>query len=212
VARLIVLLSGQISSRKSTLCKNLAVRFDTKTLSTREIIAGTVKRGNLSRLELQELGERLDKRTNHTWVRDALAKMIQQYNDAEICVVDAVRTAKQIAAIRQAYGRQVVHIHLFAPADILARRFAKKPGQGLARYHEVIQNRTERAVDDLKFLADVVIDTSRCTDNDVVVRAASHLGLYGREYSRSVDVLVGGEYGSEGKGHVVSYLAKELIS
>lgn len=209
MARLIVLLSGRISSRKSTLCRNLALRFDLRTLSTREVIERNVKRENLSRLELQLSGERLDKRTNHCWVRDALAEMIQRHNDAEICVVDAVRTATQIASIRQAYGRQVVHIHLYAPVETLARRFARKPGQGLTRYHQVIQNKTEQAVDELKLLADVVIDTSRCTDNDVVVRAASHLGLYGREYSRSVDVLVGGEYGSEGKGHVVSYLAKE---
>src|SRR5205823_11180674 len=38
---------------------------------------------------------------------------------------------------------------------------------------------------------------------------ASRLGFYGRGAERLVDVLVGGEYGSEGKGHVSSYLARE---
>src|SRR5262249_7496585 len=42
-----------------------------------------------------------------------------------------------------------------------------------------------------------------------LVRAASYLGLYGREYLRLVDVFVGGQYGSEGKGDTVSYLARE---
>lgn len=62
---------------------------------------------------------------------------------------------------------------------------------------------------DLGAVADVVIKTDRCTRDDVVVRAACHLGLYGREYSRLVDVLIGGEYGSEGKGHIASHLARE---
>jgi adenylosuccinate synthase len=43
----------------------------------------------------------------------------------------------------------------------------------------------------------------------IVVRVASHLGWYGREYLRLVDVLVGGQYGSEGKGQVASYLSHE---
>ena len=42
-----------------------------------------------------------------------------------------------------------------------------------------------------------------------MVKVASHLGLYGRHYERLVDVIVGGQYGSEGKGHIASYLAKE---
>jgi adenylosuccinate synthase len=43
----------------------------------------------------------------------------------------------------------------------------------------------------------------------VVVRVAARLGLYGRSYDRLVDVLVGGEYGSEGKGQIAAYLARE---
>jgi adenylosuccinate synthase len=68
---------------------------------------------------------------------------------------------------------------------------------------------TEAQVDDLADIADVRIDSQRSTENDVLVRTASHLGLYGRSYARLVDVLVGGQWGSEGKGHIVSYLAPE---
>ncbi len=42
-----------------------------------------------------------------------------------------------------------------------------------------------------------------------MVRAAARLGLYGKSIDRLVDVLIGGEYGSEGKGHVASYLSPE---
>src|SRR6185369_43174 len=38
---------------------------------------------------------------------------------------------------------------------------------------------------------------------------ASQLGLYGRELDQLVDVVVGGQFGSEGKGHICSYLAPE---
>jgi len=55
----------------------------------------------------------------------------------------------------------------------------------------------------------VVIDTRACTPADVLVRAATHLGLYTREYGRLVDVIVGGQFGSEGKGHIASYLARD---
>jgi adenylosuccinate synthase len=79
----------------------------------------------------------------------------------------------------------------------------------LLSYEEVRQNVTERNVGRLAADADVVIDTQRCREEDVLVRAASHLGFYGRSYERLVDVLIGGAYGSEGKGQIVSYLARE---
>ena len=64
-------------------------------------------------------------------------------------------------------------------------------------------------MESLRKIADIVIDTHRCTAIDVLIRATSHLGLFGRGYTPAVDVLVGGQWGSEGKGHVASYLAQE---
>ena len=57
--------------------------------------------------------------------------------------------------------------------------------------------------------ADIVIDTNRCTKEDVLTRAAAYLGLHDQECCRLVDVIVGGQYGSEGKGHIASYLSRE---
>jgi adenylosuccinate synthase len=50
---------------------------------------------------------------------------------------------------------------------------------------------------------------SSCTEADVEVRTAAHLGLSGRAGSALVDVVVGGQYGSEGKGNVAFYLARD---
>jgi adenylosuccinate synthase len=81
--------------------------------------------------------------------------------------------------------------------------------QELSSFTEVIKNPTEAAVNDLEQSADVVVDTHACTPDDVLVKTATHLGLFAREYARLVDVIVGGQYGSEGKGHIASYLSRE---
>jgi hypothetical protein len=72
-----------------------------------------------------------------------------------------------------------------------------------------LKNKTERLVGKLQAAADIVINAARCTEEDVVIPAASHPGFYGRDYKRVVDVFIGGQYGSEGKGQIISYLAKE---
>ena len=57
--------------------------------------------------------------------------------------------------------------------------------------------------------ADVRINTGRSDGRDTLVRVAGRLGLYSPPHVRCVDVLVGGQYGSEGKGHVAAYLARD---
>ncbi len=43
----------------------------------------------------------------------------------------------------------------------------------------------------------------------VLVRATALLDLYPRNAERLVDVLIGGQYGSEGKGNIVGHIAAE---
>jgi adenylosuccinate synthase len=166
------------------------------------------------RRALQEFGEQLDAQTTGRWVRDALSARINEYLSSEaspIFIVDAVRILPQIKAIREAYGFSVLHIHLTAPEEELARRYCSRTSdlKELPSYEEVKRNPTEAGVRQLEKTADVVIDTNACTPRDVLVRAATHLGLFAREYGRLVDVVVGGQYGSEGKGHIASFLARE---
>jgi adenylosuccinate synthase len=58
-------------------------------------------------------------------------------------------------------------------------------------------------------MADVVVDTDRCGTEDLLVRAAAQLGLLDCEHAACVDVVIGGEYGSEGKGNIAFHLAPE---
>jgi adenylosuccinate synthase len=144
-------------------------------------------------------------------VADALAREIARLAESAVVVVDSVRIKSQIEAIRDAFGARVVHVHLTAPSAVLKRRYLTRSGpvKELRSYAAVQENETENRVEDLAQPADIVIDTQRNTPEDIFVRVASHLRLYGRGVEKLVDVLVGGEYGSEGKGHVASFLARE---
>ena len=144
-------------------------------------------------------------------VRDALARLEGDLPEDAVLLVDAVRIPEQIDAIRKSYGARVAHVHVTAPPEVLAERYETRTGgvKELASYEEVRQDPTEQRVRDLEPKADVLIDTDRCTEDDVFVRAASHLGLYGKGIERLVDVLVGGQFGSEGKGNIAAYLSSE---
>ena len=211
----IVLLSGSVSSGKTTLSEKLRNEFGFDVLKTKELIKQLAQKKLKRELEadrraMQLFGERLDKETDGQWVLEALTRLVR--SPSQRMIVDSVRILKQIRAIRQAYGFAVVHIHLTAPEDVLGSRYLRRKGTGfreLKSYSHVERNPTEARVGKLRDAADVVIDTARCTPTDVLVRAATHLGLYSRNYASVVDLIVGGQFGSEGKGHISSYLSRE---
>jgi len=214
MAKQIVLLSGRIGTGKSTLSSELERRFGTTTIKTNALIAK--RAGNIvaERRAMQHYGDKLDKSTKGTWLVEDLARELARLPEDAVVVVDSVRILRQIEAIRRAYDPRVVHIHLDADIDVLSSRYEDRKRAGgklheLSSYAELSNNKTEARVGDLEEAADVVIKTDRSTPADVVVRAAAHLGLFGGESQRLVDVLVGGQYGSEGKGHICSHIASE---
>lgn len=200
---------------KSTLAAELERRYNITRLKTRDLIKRLRPGVRDERKALQRAGDQLDRITDGEWISFELHRFLPSLSSGHIVLVDSVRIPKQVAAIRRAFGPRVIHIHLTAPDDVLEERYRKR-AEGrtsgmveLPSYAEVRQNATERRIGRLAAEADVVIDTQRCRSEDVLVRAASHLGFYGRSYERLVDVLIGGAYGSEGKGQIVSYLARE---
>ncbi len=210
MAKQIILLSGPVASGKSSLAEALRSRHRCLLLKTHELIREHTK-ADAERRSLQLGGDQLDKKTNGRWVAEAIANQMQQLASDAIVVVDAVRKQNQIDAIRLAFGNRVTHVHLDAPDSTLTERYRTRPGKfaELAAYADVRKNQTEQSVRKLASDADIVIDTDRCSRDDVLVRVASQLGFYGRSPERLVDVLVGGQYGSEGKGHIASYLAPD---
>jgi adenylosuccinate synthase len=219
--RQIVLVSGPVGAGKTTLCEQLvssfgAIHFKSRHYLLRRVDPGADPANPTPRNILQALGNKLDKKTKGAWIVDGIREILPTAGGNQLVLVDAVRIEAQIAGVRSAYGDHVVHIHLTAPVTELGQRYASRSRHSsrtnigeLKSYDDVRRDTTESRIDELATHADIVIDTALNTREDVLVRAASHLGLYGREYLRLCDVLVGGQYGSEGKGQVAAYLARE---
>lgn len=214
----IVVLSGPVGAGKSTLGRGLADRFDVTYVRTQELMYDAAARAGEAlpneRRALQEYGERLDRDTADQWVADGVSALVTRggASSSALIVVDAVRTVGQIEALRAAFPSLVTHIHVDAPRSVLSDRYANRADSGIAEldsYDAVAMNRTEANVTSLQDDADVAIDTNRSSEADVLTRAAAALGMWSSRAERLVDVFVGGQYGSEGKGNIAYHLAHE---
>lgn len=209
----VILLSGPISCGKTTLAERLASKFNIKIFRSRDVLRIKLKEYlSKNRRELQLAGERLDKRTKGVWVRDALQKWLQDNPSVNEVIVDSVRIMSQIEHIRESYGARVIHVHLTAPLAELEKRYRSRKNldqEGSLTYAKARDDPTEQQIEKLSKVADVVIDTKRCLPEDVLVRVVSHLNIRSGKGRGYVDVLVGGQYGSEGKGQIAAYLAPE---
>ena len=166
-----------------------------------------------ARRALQEYGDRLDRETDGAWVAEAVSARVAELERLpDLLIVDSVRRLSQITALRAAFPR-VDHIHVSAPEPELDERYRSRGDSSglveLSSYAEVAQNETESEVPRLAEDADVAIDTRHCDLGDVEIRAAAALRLLPSRNGRLVDVIVGGQYGSEGKGNIAYYLAPE---
>jgi adenylosuccinate synthase len=209
----IVLLSGPIAAGKSSLGSRLVEHLGATRVKTRELLAQRFPHLN-DRKALQRAGDRLDRETNGEWIATSVAAMLAGRPRAQsppLLVIDSVRIHEQVQAFRAAFGDAVLHVHLTADIDRLAERYGQRRSafQELPEYGDVRRNQTERRIERLAPLADIVIETDRCTHDDVYARVASRIRYRHREDQRLVDVLVGGQYGSEGKGNIAHYLARE---
>lgn len=211
--RTIVVVSGPVAGGKSTLARSLAERFDGARMSTRDLLMPRLKPGETpSRQTLQRAGAELDKETGGRWVADRLSRRIYDAPQ-ELVIVDSVRIAEQLEGLRQAFGREIRHVHVTASRETCAARYEKRRSRAEVAeadsYEQVVADPTEERVDELGPMADIAIDTDRDGPDDVLVRVAAQLGLLDREHAPCVDVIVGGGYGSEGKGNIAFYLAPE---
>jgi adenylosuccinate synthase len=229
----VVVISGQVGAGKSTLAQGLADSYGAVQISTRELLRLTAEsRGEElepERSALQKYGARMDEETGGRWVADAVSGKIsgapfagraveQAEQDAGddqptgLYVVDSVRIKGQIDHLRDAVA-DVVHVHLYSSHQVLTQRYQDRGEASglreLSSYEEVAKDPTEQGVIDLHVDADVAIDTERSNVEDVLIRAAAALGLLPDADARLVDVLVGGQYGSEGKGNLAFFLARQ---
>lgn len=204
----IVVLSGAVASGKTSLAQALAESAGGEILSTREVIGRLTGKAD-SRGDLQAAGRHLDSSQGGDWVAEALGDFLNNSSGHDVVIVDAVRTVQQIEALRRDYGRRVVHIHLEAEENDLRSRFEQRnSGLKESTFEDARTHDTEYRVGELRDRADGVIDTSRSDVEQALTRCRATLGLLPtpRQY---VDLLVGGQYGSEGKGNVAFHLGPE---
>jgi len=180
-------------------------------MKTSDILREEALRRGLSndRISLQKLGDAMDTETDGRWVFDAVTRM-QAYEIVPI-VVDNIRNLTQLEHFRKNHENFITHVHLYASTKELQRRYEDRAGidspDGNYASADLLKNQED--IEFFKTDADVRINTARTDHRDTLVRVAARLGLYSPPDVRCVDVLVGGQYGSEGKGHVAAYLAKD---
>lgn len=212
----ILLLSGHICTGKTEVTRRLEDRFGFVRIKTSEILKCLAPdRGfETDRIPLQELGEELDRETSGRWVLDEVVKWSKANASHKYIVIDSVRIKGQIDWFRNKFGLRVIHAHLTAPPEILEARFEERKELGREHdkgltFQKATMNKTERDIDFLRDEADIVIDTERTDAGDTLVRIVARFNLYSPPFEQLVDVIVGGQYGSEGKGHVAAYLARD---
>ena len=210
-----MLVSGPVCSGKSSFVAQLQDKHNATVIKTKDLILAKSPRTNPERHKLQIAGQRLDNADNGAWVAEAVQRRIDTATTLGtpegLFVVDSVRIPGQVEAVRKAYGGEVHHIHLTASQEELRSRYEtrRRVEDAGVDYDRLKGNRTERRIEELAPLADIVVQTDKCSKAAVLVRATALLDLYPRSNEALVDVLIGGQYGSEGKGNIVGHIAPE---
>jgi adenylosuccinate synthase len=211
--RQIILISGHTCNGKSELAKLLKGRFEFEIFKTSEHIARIAGERELgtTRQDLKNLGDKLDQESQYQWVIRAVTDLANTLPAEKPIVVDSIRKSEQLELFRKQTEFEVTHVHLYATKEALESRFKnrQKKRNSLESPEEMDLIKSEEDIAIFKNDADVRIFTDRTDSEDTFVRVAAYLGLYPLPDGKFVDVLIGGQYGSEGKGQVSAYLSKE---
>src|SRR5688572_22131137 len=134
----IIVLSGPISSGKTTLAELLAKRYKMKTVKTKTLLTKSLgDKKPLDRISLQRAGEKLDRKTNGRWVVDTFTPVFLDSAGDTTFVIDSTRIPEQVESIRAAFP-SVTHVHLTARPAILEQRYngRTKIEKGMPTYSE----------------------------------------------------------------------------
>jgi len=204
----LIAVSGPVASGKSVIAEQALERFSAHRISTRQLLLDANVGDDRSRLI--EEGKRLDRETDGAWVAQQSRKYIELHEKCDVVIIDAVRTEQQVGHLRAVYGDRVRLIHVDLPFALAKKRYEDRALSGDApSYEQVRADSTESGVWELGRVADRVVKNENVSKASLLALAFAGLVLFPRNLDRLVDVLVGGQYGSEGKGNVVGHIAGE---
>ncbi|CAG9179968.1 Adenylosuccinate synthetase, organellar chromatophore [Cupriavidus laharis] len=204
-----IVLSGRAYSGKSTLAKLLAERRrDCLLVRSKAVIEVSLSSVPRDAAGLAKAARRLEADTKGGWLTTSLnEKLLSSAGDLGLVVIDAVESAEQVLYLRRS-GWSVTHVHLQASESELEKRSLKnQAGRGRLQTSKAVTR--PKAIDALADIADVVVDTDRCSADDVFARVIARMEVRPVTAVPLVDVMIGGQYGSEGKGNIAHYLAPE---
>lgn len=207
--RRLIALSGPICAGKSHFAEALSAAVHTHKVSTRQFL---VKQGaENTRAALQEAGVRLDKETGGAWVVEVAREALVQCPADSILLLDCVRIKVQLDALRAEFGDRLFHVHLTAQVEALEERYLQRNHEvaEFATFAEARENPTEAAVPSLAKVANIILDTEFTSSSELAAVALQLARISPVKVARPlVDVFVGAQYGSEGKGNICSALAR----
>lgn len=177
-----IVLTGPAAAGKSTLARFMQERTGAEWVSTSRLLRRQLGREHAARADLVQAGGDLDEATDGHWLVDALPR-------DRLVIVDCVRDRRQLAAIRA--HRHVRLVHVVADEATLRARLAQRDEESAPHVGPT-----------RPWPGSSVVDTTDMPEGAMRERAVWEvLRLL------HVDALVGGQYGSEGKGNVVADLA-----
>ncbi|GAB5389700.1 MAG: hypothetical protein Alpg2KO_26680 [Alphaproteobacteria bacterium] len=174
----IITLSGPIASGKSTMVDGMKQRSSFEHIMTstlmRKLFPGTAD----DRGELHKLADRLEAKTGGAWLAEALADAVKGRTDG-VVIVDSVRTAAQLEAIRKRFPGQVTHLHTTASTGELKRRYdlRDKPMDRGKTFEEARNAPQEQAIERLAKHADITLMQDGKSPEQVATEAILRLKL-----------------------------------
>lgn len=214
--RKVILISGRICTWKTDLSSKLERRRGFKRLSTSEKLRELAEQRDSpkDRKSLQELGDTVDRETGFEWVYDFVREALEDSSTERPIVVDHLRHRQQVEHFRAQNMHNVVHIHLYADERFLSSEFEKRkeltPEPETECYEDADPlHGNDEDINWFKKDADIRLNVTNTDAEDTFIRVCAALRINPDHQVRCVDVVVGGQFGSEGKGNIAAYLAKE---
>lgn len=205
----VVLITGHLETGKTFVARKLSENHDYHCFRTSEFL----KKKNSkwfnkepSRLQLQSFGSKRDKKTDASWIYDEVKKLIK--GGKQKVVVDHIRNTAQLNHFRKETQWDIVHVHLYGPQSQLEAQFASKAKKENIDYQSADPIESKEDINSFKDDADIRINTDRTDNLDTYTRVAARLRVFSNPEEKCVDVLIGGQFGSEGKGHIAGALSK----